>query len=978
MKNTALFSIAILFFFSLISSAQQRDTLWFEDFEREWYDDWYVDVGTWEVGTPTSGPQEAYNGNHCAGTVLNGDYTANTSTRLIRINSFVVPKASENPRIRFRYWFRFSNVDNGYLQIKTQQGDWESISIAYNSFGGNLWGYESIDLSAYADSLVQIAFYFHSKDDYYTSGTDVSDGWYIDDVMLVTGPYVYNNPEEFESGLGDWTVEKGTWEVGIPNAGPESVHGGHACAGTYLNGDYPGNIDSKLISPPFIVPGASENPRIHFWHWWKYSAEDWGEVQVRTKNSTWKAVSPRYDRSSGEDWYRTSINLSDYADSLIQIAFYFHSVDDYYTSGPDVRDGWYIDDFSLVTGPYLFNNTEDFETGQGDWNVERGIWEFGTPESGPDNAQGGYNCTGTGLDTSYYYNSDSRLISPPFVVPAETTNPGVRFWHWFKFGSADWGKVQISTDKGVTWETISNETFSTSSSTWSPYYIPISDFAGELAQLAFYFHSVDDYYVSSRDVSDGWYIDNVKIHDNSELTAYAGPDATLGTCESHTLNAMIQGGTEPYIIQWFPETGLDDPTSLTPVASPSDTTTYTLKVTDANGCFRTDRIVINANCEADNTETDILKFGLGKPPQKGEVIINPDTHRVDLEVQYGTELTYLIPIFSLSEGATASVNGIEQQSSITATDFTNPVSYTITAEDGATVQDWIITITVAAVDDPAFLSFDFGSPPQTGASIIDPDLHSVQVKVGNGTDLTRLVANFTLPENASATVGEVAQESGKTRNDFSDPVTYTITAEDGTTVQDWIVTVTEAALYETDILLFSFGSPPQVGDAMINPVNHTVDIVVEDGTNVTGLVASFTLSEGASAKVDEVEQESNTTANDFTTPLTYTITASDGETKQDWTVSVEEDIPYGIGENLIHGMRIYPNPFSDLATIEVDNPDHSELYLSVYGVLGNKVFEKEIHHSESIPLKKGNLPVGVYLVVVRGDNVFLKKKVIIH
>lgn len=50
------------------------------------------------------------------------------------------------------------------------------------------------------------------------------------------------------------------------------------------------------------------------------------------------------------------------------------------------------------------------------------------------------------------------------------------------------------------------------------------------------------------------------------------------------------------------------------------------------------------------------------------------------------------------------------------------------------------------------------------------------------------IATFTLSSGASATVGGTAQFSGTTSNDFSSPVVYTVTAEDGTP-QDWTVTL---------------------------------------------------------------------------------------------------------------------------------------------------------------------------------------------
>lgn len=86
-----------------------------------------------------------------------------------------------------------------------------------------------------------------------------------------------------------------------------------------------------------------------------------------------------------------------------------------------------------------------------------------------------------------------------------------------------------------------------------------------------------------------------------------------------------------------------------------------------------------------------------------------------------------------------------------------------------------------------------------------------------------------------------------------------------------------------NILAFSLAE--QTGAATIDADNHTVAIEVENGTTVTALVATFQLSDGASAKVSTTEQVSGTTANNFTSPVTYIITSANGEV-QNWTVTV--------------------------------------------------------------------------------------------
>ncbi|GAB1487503.1 hypothetical protein MASR2M79_25650 [Aminivibrio sp.] len=72
---------------------------------------------------------------------------------------------------------------------------------------------------------------------------------------------------------------------------------------------------------------------------------------------------------------------------------------------------------------------------------------------------------------------------------------------------------------------------------------------------------------------------------------------------------------------------------------------------------------------------------------------------------------------------------------------------------------------------------------------------------------------------------------------------------------------------------------------MINSTAHTVTVTMPDNTNTSSLVADFTLSGGASAKVGATPQVSGTTANNFNYPVTYAVTAEDGIT-QFWIVRV--------------------------------------------------------------------------------------------
>ena len=163
-----------------------------------------------------------------------------------------------------------------------------------------------------------------------------------------------------------------------------------------------------------------------------------------------------------------------------------------------------------------------------------------------------------------------------------------------------------------------------------------------------------------------------------------------------------------------------------------------------------------------------------------------------------------------------------------------------------------------------------GTINETGKTIAVPMLF--------GTDVSALVATFTTT-GASVKVGSTVQISGTTANNFTGPVTYTVTAADATT-QDYTVIVTVALSSAKAITAFSLAGV--VGT--INETAKTIAVTMPFGTDVTALVATFTTT-GASVKVGSTLQISGTTANNFTSPVTYTVTAADDST-QDYTVVV--------------------------------------------------------------------------------------------
>lgn len=105
-------------------------------------------------------------------------------------------------------------------------------------------------------------------------------------------------------------------------------------------------------------------------------------------------------------------------------------------------------------------------------------------------------------------------------------------------------------------------------------------------------------------------------------------------------------------------------------------------------------------------------------------------------------------------------------------------------------------------------------------------------------------------------------------------------------------------------------NPSLVADVMasINTTTHTIAATFPAGTVISSLKASFVLSANASLKVGSTAQTSATTANDFTAPLTLTVTAQNGTT-QTYVVTVTVEVPPVVTSNIVVKREEYaPGP----------------------------------------------------------------------
>ncbi|WP_375558907.1 Ig-like domain-containing protein [Bernardetia sp. OM2101] len=165
----------------------------------------------------------------------------------------------------------------------------------------------------------------------------------------------------------------------------------------------------------------------------------------------------------------------------------------------------------------------------------------------------------------------------------------------------------------------------------------------------------------------------------SSLTINAGADQTANPNTTINLNAVATGAVAGATYSWIPTTGLSNATIANPtIANLTTTTTYTVKVTNPNGCEATDNIILTSSCDA--------------------LVVSAGT---DQSITFGTDVTFAGTVTGATGALTYAwtpTTGLSDPTILNPvlTGFTTPATYTLTVTDAGTgcvkTDDFDITI----------------------------------------------------------------------------------------------------------------------------------------------------------------------------------------------------------------------------------------------------------------------------------------------
>ena len=180
---------------------------------------------------------------------------------------------------------------------------------------------------------------------------------------------------------------------------------------------------------------------------------------------------------------------------------------------------------------------------------------------------------------------------------------------------------------------------------------------------------------------------------------------------------------------------------------------------------------------------ELLNFSILKSDNRGKVANDVEASIqgsvITLPLDKYDDLKSLIAVFEYN-GKSITINGVEQESGVTSNDYSQPLVFTVEAEDGSKQQ---YTVEIALKDTGVLSAFRF---LKKNNAFLTADVSS---SIGEESIIplvtfsqSELIPTFTT-NAVKVLVDEVEQKSGMTKNDFSSPVVYQFIMRNGETFQ---------------------------------------------------------------------------------------------------------------------------------------------------------------------------------------------------
>jgi hypothetical protein len=358
---------------------------------------------------------------------------------------------------------------------------------------------------------------------------------------------------------------------------------------------------------------------------------------------------------------------------------------------------------------------------------------------------------------------------------------------------------------------------------------------------------------------------------------------------------------------------------------------------------------------AEDGTTIVYRLSLNAPDMPFVTSIVYKVNQEDLLIEFlqnFTNVNSFLRNLTPSQGATMAVydglNNMREAGSIMYRDdylkVTDPnqmsVIYTLKARDDTS--SYVPGMDASLTD----LTYD-----GTTVGGFDPATMGYAVELASGTTVVPAVVGVPTDDNAVVMVIPAANLDG---TEAERTAHVEVVSARGVDTMHYSILFSVAVELSDEKDILSFSLTEQTGPSTINATDHTVAIEVTQGTNVTALAPVISVSDRATI------DPASGTARDFTSAVTYTVTAEDGST-QDWTVTVS--VAVGIQDVNSSTLTVYS--FNKHIFVKLASFTQGDA-ISVYDLTGKVILERDVTSNlEEISVDKSS---GIYVVLVKNQG----------
>lgn len=473
-------------------------------------------LNEWERGTPSSGPQAAFNGTNCWATNLAGNYTMPVDYSL---QTPVYIATESQVDIGYNNWFNLGqtyNDVNASLEYQVNSGGWSFVSGIDNYTVYKSLGWEEVRNSIPVTIGDSIQFRWSFSNFAYSQAAA---GWYIDQVVIGG---ISEIPQVYSSSLAvqtDKATSADMQDLEIMQVEVNTI-------GT-VSPLYATTFDFNTAGS---VPGVIANAKLYYTgNVNKFSVADAVGSMVINPSGAF-SFSDSVLLFAGTNYFWLTYSLNGTAQIMDSVdAEFTHITIDAISHIPDIT----APEGKAVIGTlYNFDSTTD-QGFKGEIMAGSGAlttFERGVPTNGPSVTYSGDKCWATMLDRDYERGANCALTTAPMLVASDNIIAG--FEQWFDFARTSNNvnanfHYQINNGGWNQVYGINNTDYANSGDKWENVSVNISATPGDTIQFRWTFITG----TRRTNTAPGWYIDNFIVSgaeglDQTYLSATATQNET--------------------------------------------------------------------------------------------------------------------------------------------------------------------------------------------------------------------------------------------------------------------------------------------------------------------------------------------------------------------------------------------------------------------------------------------------------------------